>query len=237
MWRRSVLLGLLLSAAQQAIALSLSPTRIVINHNEAASFSVRLADVPAPSALEVTVLERFPGGETRPAAPGDIMAFPPQMIVKPGEAFRVDISVTGSLAVHQSRSYYIRIDELRIGEAEPAGGAPNREISLLTTYLMPLHVLGGHAPHLAAGSAETARGAITLENTGKGAALLSLCTFSRDGGSGEERVLSGREVAAFLARDAILPGERLTLQAAGEDEDMAAWLAAGGPAQIACESP
>ena len=189
-----------------SVAQSVTPTRLELNLKESSQAILTLSSTkPVDVALELSVADySAAGGEVD--APLEIV--PPQMVLRPGEARRVLVRWRGKKSLPVSKSYYLAIDELPLTVGAQGSEA---EIQLLTSWRLPVHVevggkpeVGFFAPHVD-GSAS-----LELRNTGRQYALLS--RYEIGIGSGRETVLlDGLDVARLLNRDALLPGQTVSI--------------------------
>lgn len=199
------------SVSMSAYALSISPTRIIVNEDSGSRVSVRLAGESGPLPIEVSVLERLPGGALVAVPESVIRAHPPQILLNPGEARNIQIDISSGIIANNSRSFYLRIEELGLNTAN-TGAGNGQEIVLLATYLLPVHVLGGHAGVLTAEIALAPEDAqVVLSNAGSGPALLSSCRLGPILTADRVIELDGRQLAEQVGSDAILPGETVRL--------------------------
>ncbi|WP_193165747.1 fimbrial biogenesis chaperone [Microbulbifer hainanensis] len=189
-----------------SVAQSVTPTRLELNLEESAQAILTLSSTkPVDVALELSIADySAAGGEVD--APLEIV--PPQMVLRPGETRRVLVRWRGEKRLPVSKSYYLAIDELPLTVGAQESDA---EIQLLTSWRLPVHVeVGGKpevdffAPHID-GSAS-----IELKNTGRQYALLSHYEIGVKGNR-EVVVLDGLDLARLLNRDALLPGQTVSI--------------------------
>jgi hypothetical protein len=159
----------------------------------------------------VTVLERLPGAALASVPDSVIRAHPPQILLNPGEARSLQIDISSGIIADNSRSFYLRIEELGLRSAN-TGAGNGQEIVLLATYLLPVHVLGGHTGALTAEIARAPEGAqVVLANAGSGPALLSSCRLGLILTADVVIEFDGRQFAELVGSDAILPGDTVRL--------------------------
>lgn len=200
------------SAFPSAYGLSISPTRIVLDDDRGAQVSIRLSGEGTALPIEAMIVERLPGGTFAEVPDSVIRIHPPQILLNPDETRNILIEISAGIAVNKSRSFYARIEELRIRPPD-GGDGTGQEIVLLATYLLPVHVLGGHSETLTAEIAPALADAqIIIANTGRGPALLSSCSLVLDLAGGPEMGFDGSWLAEQLRSDAILPEETVRLQ-------------------------
>lgn len=201
--------ALVLAGGLSAHALSVSPTRIVVNDDGGTQVAVRLAGESGPIPLEVTIVERFPGGAFAAVPESVIRAHPPQLLLDTDKPRNVQIEISGGIAEEIGRSFYLRVEQLGLRSVH-GGAEDDREIMLLATYLLPVHVLGGHAEKLIAELVLAPEGAqVVFTNAGQGPALLSNCSVTFTAQTGADVEIDGRRLAEQIGSDAILPSETI----------------------------
>lgn len=133
---------------------------------------------------------------------------PPQLLLRPGESRQVTVSWRGDEKLLRSESYYLAIDELPLDVGISDSSA---ELQLLTSLRLPIHVEAtgdpklGFFPPAVDGSAS-----LELRNTGGRYALLSNYQIGVKKNSGLI-FFDGLDVARLLNRDAILPGQVVSI--------------------------
>ncbi len=199
--------ALAVAGCLSANALSVSPTRIVIKDDSGANVSLRLVGESEPTPIEVTIIERLPGGALTAVSGSVIRANPPQLLLDASQPRSVQIEISNGIALEKGRSFYLRIEQLGLRSAQ-RDAVSDREVVLLATYLLPVHVLGGHNEKLFADFIPDSEGAlVVLTNAGQGPALLSGCRVTITYQTGRDTEIEGRKLAAQIGSDAILAGE------------------------------
>lgn len=197
------------AGAMSAQAFSVSPTRIILGHDRGGDMTVRLAVQAAAIPIEVTVIERLPDGVFAPVSDAVMTIFPPQFLLETDEPRTLQISISGGIAMEKGRSFYLRIEELGLRSSSRLARS-EQEVKLLTTYLLPIHVTGGHEGSLTATiSADAAGQAVILENAGRGPVLLSGCRVVLTWQAGPEIEIDGHWIAQRIGSDAILPDQAI----------------------------
>ena len=115
-----------------AYAFSVSPTYIVVEEDEGARVSIRFAAESGLVPIELTIIERLPGGILAPASDSLIRAHPPQLLLEPGEPRSVLIEIASGIAKERGRSFYVRIEQLGLRTVRADAG-PDQEINVMTT--------------------------------------------------------------------------------------------------------
>ncbi|WOX07115.1 fimbrial biogenesis chaperone [Microbulbifer pacificus] len=189
-----------------ALAQSVSPTRVQINLDNSPQAILTLSSVkPVDVAIEFSVLD-YSAAFTDMVAPLEVI--PPQILLRPGETKQVMVRWRGSSTLQRSASYYLAIDELPLAVKDREVSAA---IQLLTTLRLPIHVHANGEAELAF-SPPQIDGSASLEfyNTGAQYALLSHyeigVTHDR-----EVILFDGIDFARLLNRDAILPGQMVSI--------------------------
>lgn len=193
--------GVPLSTAQ-----SVTPTRLQLDLEESAQAILTLSSTkPADVALEFSVAD-YSMALGNMEVPLEVL--PPQLLLRPGETRQVVVRWRGSKRLPHSASFYLAIDELPLAIDAPTSTA---EIQLLTSLRLPVHVevggrpeLGFHPPQID-GSAS-----LELRNTGRQYALLSNYEIGVERNDGLV-LFDGLDVARLLNRDAILPGQMVSI--------------------------
>ncbi|WP_295802088.1 hypothetical protein [uncultured Microbulbifer sp.] len=189
-----------------ALAQSVTPTRVQINLEESPQAVLTLSSVkPVDVALEFSVTD-YSAALADMEAPLEVV--PPQILLRSGETRQVLVRWRGDRKLQRSASYYLAIDELplAVGASEVSGA-----IQLLTTLRLPVHVVASGAADLSF-SAPRIDGSASLEfhNTGEQYALLS--HYQIGVAHNRELVLfDGLDFARLLNRDAILPGQMVSI--------------------------
>lgn len=201
---------ILFAGISQAIAQSVTPTRLEIDIEQSPRAVLTLSSTKAVDvALELSVAEYHHVPEkARARAEIPLSVSPPQVLLKPGETRQVVVSWKGGQKPPISVSYYLRVDELPLAVGRRENEA---EIRLLVSLRLPVHIgTGGDTamdfnPPQVDGSAS-----LELANTGGKYALLSDYAITI-GSAGDRVVLDGLEVARLLNRDALLPGQTVSI--------------------------
>ncbi|AOS96655.1 hypothetical protein AUP74_01193 [Microbulbifer aggregans] len=193
-----------------AVAQSVTPTRLEIDIEKSPRAVLTLSSTKAVDvALELSVSQytHVPEqGQVEKEIP--LSVSPPQVLLQPGETRQVVVSWQGQQKPPQSVSYYLRVDELPLAVGRPENEA---EIRLLTSLRLPVHVgTGGDTamdfqPPNIDGSAS-----LELINTGGKYALLSNYFIATGSESGSV-IFDGLDIARLLNRDAILPGQTVSI--------------------------
>jgi P pilus assembly chaperone PapD len=206
-------LSVVLMAEAPADAFSLSPTRVIIDEDNETSVVLRLGGADERIAVELSFMERAPDRELTPVPESIIRATPPQLMLSSDESRRVRIDVSKGIAADKSRSFYLRIAELGLNTGLQGSGA-GREVVLLSTYLLPIHVLGAHAASLKTSLQWTGgQTIIAVTNSGRGAAILSDCKLTAFLGGDAFIEIDGSRLAERLRSDAVLPAETVQIAA------------------------
>nr|WP_010133546.1 fimbria/pilus periplasmic chaperone [Microbulbifer agarilyticus] len=184
---------------------SVSPTRLDLDLREGNEAVLTLtATHPAAQALELSV-RPYRTAQDAEKAQTPFSVSPPQLLLQPGDTRQVRVRWHGTQQPQQSQSYYLVIEELnlRTRDSDDAG-----QINLLTTFKMPLHVFHGGEATLVATPGESPA-TIQLSNTGARFARLSHYRLEAENTSTD-----GITIARLLNRDALLPGETVSLPVA-----------------------
>lgn len=203
----SLLGGLLLAGfIPLALAQSVTPTRVQINLEDSPQAILTLSSVkPVDVAIEFSVLG-YSASLADMEAP--LQVIPPQMLLRPGETKQVMVRWRGSSTLRRSASYYLAIDELPLAVKDREVSAA---IQLLTTLRLPIHVHASGEAELAF-SPPQVDGSASLEfyNTGEQYALLSHYEIGVTHDL-EVILFDGLDFARLLNRDAILPGQMVSI--------------------------
>lgn len=192
-----------------ALALSVSPTRIVVGSDIETQAVLRLEAEREAMAVEVIVVERIAGGDLVAVAEDTVRVSPPQLLIDRTKPRNIRIEIAAGIARTQSRAFYLRIEQLGLRAVSEASEG-EQDILLLPTYLLPIHVLGGHEASLVGEILQGPEGTqVQLTNTGQGSALLTSCTVALIRQDLSEIELEGRRLAEPLRSDAVLPGETI----------------------------
>lgn len=203
----SIVAGFLLASSPLfASAQSVTPTRVQIDLEQSPHALLTLSSVkPVDVAIEFSIMD-YSAALADMEAPLEVI--PPQILLRPGETKQVMVRWRGSLNLPRSASYYLVIDELPLLVKNPEVSAA---IQLLTTLRLPVHVQASGEAELAF-SPPQIDGSASLEfhNTGAQYALLSQyeigVTHDR-----EVILFDGIDFARLLNRDAILPGQMVSI--------------------------
>lgn len=196
----------LIAGMPPSTAQSVTPTRLELNLEESPRAILTLtSNKPVDVALEFSIAY-YSTAQGDMAVPLEIL--PPQVLMRPGETRQVIVSWRGGKRLPRSESYYLAIDELPLAVDASERKA---EIQLLTSLRLPVHVEVDGRPEIwfyrpqMDGSAS-----LELRNTGRQYALLSNYEIGIE--HNRELVLvDGLEVARLLNRDAILPGQIVSI--------------------------
>ena len=184
---------------------SVTPTRLELNLEKSQQATLTLSSTKAIDvALELSVVQYSASRSDEAAL--DIL--PPQILLRPGETRQVTVSWRGEASLRQSRSYYLAIDELPLINGAPENSA---EIQLLTSWRLPVHVVAEGKPEVGFFPPEIDGSAsLELRNSGRQYALLSQYEIGVERSS-ETLVFDGLEIARLLNRDALLPGQTVSI--------------------------
>ncbi|WP_237068497.1 hypothetical protein [Microbulbifer guangxiensis] len=187
-------------------AQSISPTRLEIDIEQSPRAVLTISSTKSVDvALELSASAYFPLVQEQ-AIPLEVS--PPQLLLQAGETRQVVVSWVGREKLPKSVSYYLAIDELAL---EVGDASERAEIRLLTSWRLPVHIEAGGLPEVdftppdIDGSAS-----LELTNTGEKYALLSNYQVTFDSG-GELQVFDGLQFARLINRDAILPGQTVSV--------------------------
>ncbi|KUJ82859.1 molecular chaperone [Microbulbifer flavimaris] len=205
-----VSLLILFAGISHAVAQSVTPTRLEIDIEQSPRAVLTLSSTKAVDvALELNVMEyRHMPEKAHERAEIPLTVSPPQILLQPGETRQVLVSWKGRQKPPESVSYYLRVDELPLAVGRRENEA---EIRLLMSLRLPVHIdTGGdtamdfHPPQVD-GSAS-----LELVNTGPKYALLSNYAITVGSADGPV-VFDGLQIARLLNRDAILPGQTVSI--------------------------
>ena len=196
--------GFRLSAAQ-----SVTPTRLQLDLATSPQAILTVSSTkPVDVALEFSIDTYSVANEAHESRESPLEILPPQVLLRPGETRQVLLRWRGGRQLSRSESYYLAIDELPLAVD---GAESAAEIQLLTSLRLPVHVqvdgkaeLGFFPPNID-GSAS-----LELRNTGKQYALLSNYEIGVES-DGKRLVFDGLAIARLLNRDAILPGQMVSV--------------------------
>lgn len=188
------------------MAQSVTPTRLRLNLEESSQAILTLSSTkPVDVALEFSIAEYFIAQEEKEVP---IEVLPPQVLLRPGETRQVMVRWRGGKQLPRSASFYLSIDELPLANGAPEDAA---EIQLLTSLRLPVHVESGGWPELGFFPPNTDGSAsLELRNSGEQYALLSHYKIGIKRNS-EEVLFDGLDLARLLNRDAILPGQIVSI--------------------------
>ena len=208
MFARHIVLAITISLfclSSVAQAQTVTPTRLELNLQESRQAILTLSSTKAVDvALELSVA--YYSAARMDEVPLDIL--PPQILLRSGETRQVTVSWRGAKQLGHSESFYLAIDELPLTTGAPESTA---EIQLLTSWRLPVHVeAGGKAqvglfPPQIDGSAS-----LELRNSGRQYALLSQYEIGVERDS-DAIVFDGLDIARLLNRDALLPGQTVSI--------------------------
>ena len=213
--RAALAATLALCTAPMAGAVSISPTSVLLEADDARPVRVRVTAPPtSPLALDLQVLERHADGEgesTRPPGAPSFELHPPQLFVPAGGSADIVLRWTGTLPTEGSRSFHLVADQLPIAVGS-AGSAD--EVRLLARIHLPMHVARGGAARLeVATTGEGASRRVIVANHGSRYARLASLALRLARADGTTRALPGLELARLARSDALLPRGRLSLDA------------------------
>ncbi|SHF76844.1 P pilus assembly protein, chaperone PapD [Microbulbifer donghaiensis] len=188
------------------MAQSVTPTRVELNIAESSQAILTLSSTRAVEvALELSI-------NSYSSAHGDVQApleiLPPQVLLRPGETRQVTVRWRGGETLRRSESYYLAIDELPLNVDAPEAAT---ELQLLSSLRLPVHVeTGGQAMLWFFSPGVDGSASLELRNAGRQYALLSHYEIGVENNSGIV-VFDGLDIARLLNRDAILPGQTVSI--------------------------
>lgn len=197
---------LLAAGIQLAMAQSVTPTRLQLNLEQSPQAVLTLSSTkPVDVALELSI-DAYSAAYESMEGPLEIL--PPQVLLRPGETRQVLVRWRGGKKLPHSASFYLTIDELPLAvNAREVSGS----IQLLTSLRLPVHVEAGGNPELGF-FPPNIDGSASLEfyNSGEQYALLSQYEIGVTHDS-EMILFDGLDFARLLNRDAILPGQMVSI--------------------------
>lgn len=202
---------------QAAHALSITPTRIVIDPETAPRALIWVtADEGGPVPLTVELFERvvdFEGRETlRSVDEGTLQVLPPQRLLESGERAAFEVVWSTDRARFESRSFYLSITELNLLTARPEDQV---SVEIAATYTMSIHIAGKAEANLNStliGPTSPGDGLqLLIENKGEHYALMSDYDWDVAGLEGVSAVVDGTAIAQAAKTDAVLPGGRVSV--------------------------
>ncbi|WP_323845846.1 hypothetical protein [Microbulbifer magnicolonia] len=197
---------LVMASISTTLAQSVTPTRLQLNLDESPHAVLTLSSTKAVEVPLEFSIAHYSAASGSLEMPLEIL--PPQLLLRPGETRQVTVTWRGERQLLRSASYYLAIDELPL---TIAGSESEAEIQLLTSWRLPVHVEAGGNPDVGFfppyvdGSAS-----LELRNTGRQYALLSDYEIGMESNRGHV-VFDGLDIARLLNRDAILPGQTVSI--------------------------
>lgn len=203
------LLALGLALGTTAQALSVSPTVIEIDGQQAMRARVRVtAPGNASLVLDLAILERAADGTLLRAAQPAFELHPPQLFVPAGRSADVSLQWLGAAPAAGSRSFYLVAEQLPVAMES---GSTQNHIHMLARVHLPVHVGDAGVADLRITHSDPSR--IVLSNNGTRYArfaALELHVVRPDRGM---RNIDGIELARLVESDALLPGARFEVDA------------------------
>jgi fimbrial chaperone protein len=209
----------------QSVAMTVQP--VVINLTTTGNGMTQIVTVentftnPLPVELRVDELV-VDGDMLKPSGkdPGDLLIFPPQAIIQPGQTQSFRIQYVGDPALAKSKHYYVTVAQLPVKLPEGQSA-----IQILYNFQVLISVAPrGAKPNLKVASAAVVKNAegknvpsITLDNDSPAHAYLSegkLRVIAKDA-SGKEvfrRALSGPEIQQTIGFGLVGSGQKRTMQ-------------------------
>lgn len=175
--------------------------RIEIRNSEARPITISV--IPQAIALD----DR--GTVTTTAADADLLVFPPQMVIQPGQSQAVQVRYTGEATIDSARLFTARVEQ----EPVDLQSGQEAQLKMGVTFVTAILVQPkGAAPALVVTGFRPAPGgvAVDLRNDGKGAARIPALSWELKGGGGAPIAASG-SATGFGESGFLLPGGRRTV--------------------------